>query len=179
MSSPASRPDHSSVSPTPHIPWIIAIATVVGAVALAAWATTLQSNLADTEQRVSELTAERDQLRESAAAAVFDLTPTAQGPGNASGTLYLTASGSGVLSAVNLPEPSDGEAYQVWYLPPDEGEPIPGGMFSVDDRGVGFMLVSADVGAIRGVSISLEAEDGTTEPSGPMLLSGAASGARG
>lgn len=161
------------------MPWIIAAAAVIGAIALAMWATSLRADLAAAEDRIAALAAERDQLRAASIAQVFDLSPTAQGPANASGSLYLTADGSGVLSAVNLPDLDDGEAYQAWFLPPDEGEPIPGGTFTIDERGVGFMLVSADVGAIRGVSISVEPEAGSTEPTGAMLLSGTASGARG
>ncbi len=175
--SPTSKP--SSPSATATVPWLIAVAAVVGAIVLALWAASLRDDLDDTRARVAELAAERDQLREASTAQVFDLSPTAQGPGNASGALYMTAEGSGVLSAVNLPAAGEGEAYQVWFLPPDEGEPIPGGTFTADDRGIGFMLVSADVGAIRGVSISVEPESGSTEPTGPMLLSGSASGARG
>ncbi len=161
------------------IPWVIAIAAVVGSIALAAWTTSLRGDLDAAEDQVAALTAERDQLREAATASVFDLTPTAQGPGNASGTLYVTASGSGVLNVVNLPVPEDGQAYQTWFLPPDEGDPIPGGTFTVDDRGIGFLLVAADVGAFRGVTVSLEPESGSESPTGPMLLTGAASGARG
>jgi hypothetical protein len=161
------------------IPWIIAIAAVIGCVALAAWATSLRGDLDAAEERVAALTAERNEIREAATASVFDLSPTAEGPANASGTLYVTASGSGVLSVVNLPAIEEGKAYQAWFLPADEGQPIPGGTFQVDDRGIGFMLVAADVGAFRGVSISVEPEAGSAEPTGPMLLSGAAAGARG
>ena len=164
---------------TVSLPWVIAIVAMIGAIGLAVWTTSLRTDLSDARNEIDALTEERDQLREASTAQVFDLTPTAQGPANGSGALYLTASGSGVLSAANLPELEDSQAYQVWFLPPDEGEPIPGGTFSVDERGVGFMLVSADVGAIRGISISVEPEDGSTEPTGPMLLSGSATGARG
>lgn len=179
MPSSPPRQNASAVPSSPTDPWIIAAAAVLGAIVLAVWATSLRSELEDAEDRVAALTAERDELREASTAQVFTLSPTAQGPGNASGTLYLTAGGSGVLSAVNLPELDEGEAYQAWFLPPDEGEPIPGGTFAVNDRGIGFMLVSADVGAIRGISISAEPADGSTEPTGAMLLSGSASGARG
>ena len=174
-------PDRTGRSPldAPTIPWVIATAALVGAIALALWAASMRGELAEAEDQVAALTAERDQLREASTAQVFDLSPTAQGPANAGGTLYLQASGSGVLNVVNLPALEEGQAYQAWFLPPDEGEPIPGGTFAVDDRGVGFLLVSADVGAIRGVSISAEPADGSTTPSGTMVLSGTASGARG
>lgn len=161
------------------IPWVIAIATILGSIALAAWTTALRGDLDAAEDRVAALTAERDQIREAATASVFDLTPTAQGPETANGTLYITASGSGVLNVVNLPPPEDGRIYQAWFLPVDEGDPIPGGTFTVDDSGVGFLLVAADVGVFRGVTVSLEPETGSESPTGPMLLTGAASGARG
>lgn len=174
---PASHPPTSTAIPT--VPWVIAVVAVVGAITLAVWAASLRGDLDEAEARIAELAAERDQLREASTAQVFDLSPTFQGPGNANGTLYLTAEGSGVLSAVNLPELEEEDAYQVWFLPPDDGKPIPGDTFTVDDRGIGFMLVSADVGAIRGVSISVEPEGGSTEPTGAVLLNGSASGARG
>jgi hypothetical protein len=161
------------------MPWVIAIAAVVACIALAVWATALRSDLADANDRADALTAEQATLRESATAAVYDLSPTAQGPENASGTMFLTASGSGVLNVVNMPALEDGMAYQLWFLPPDEGEPIPGSTFTVDDRGVGFTLIAADVGSFRGVSISLEPEAGSAAPTGPQLLSGAGAGARG
>ena len=161
------------------MPWIIAVVAVIGCIGLAAWTTSLRNDLDAAENRVATLVSERDQLRENATAAVYDLSPTAQGPANASGTMYVTAGGSGVLNVVNLPAPGDGEAYQVWFLPPDEEEPIPGSTFPVDDRGIGFVLIAADVGSFRGVAISLEPEAGSSSPTGPMLLTGAGAGARG
>lgn len=161
------------------IPWLIATAAVIGCIGLAIWATSLRSDVSEAEAQIADLVSERNQLQQAATASAYDLSPTAQGPANASGTMYITATGSGVLSAVNLPQPGDGESYQVWFLPEDEGEPIPGGTFSVDDRGVGFLLVSADVGTFRGVAISIEPEAGSTSPTGSMLLTGAGAGARG
>ena len=161
------------------MPWIIAIVAVAGCIGLATWTTSLRSDLENANSRVNELVTERDELRRSATASVFELSPTAQGPSNASGAMYLTASGSGVLNVVNLPQPGDGQAYQLWFLPPDEGEPVPGSTFTVDDRGIGFLLIAADTGSFRGISISLEPEAGSTSPTSPMLLSGAGAGARG
>ena len=161
------------------MPWIIAIVAMAASVGLAVWATSLRSDLDASERRVATLAAEQATLRQSATAAVYDLSPTAQGPSNASGTMFLTASGSGVLNVVNLPALDDGMAYQLWFLPSDEGEPIPGSTFTVDEQGIGFSLIAADVGSFRGVSISQEPETGSTSPTGPMLLSGAGAGARG
>lgn len=93
--------------------------------------------------------------------------------------MYLDATGTGVLNVVNMPQPEEGFSYQIWFLPDNEGAPIPGGAFTVDDRGVGFLLIPADSGNVRGMSISREPEGGSEEPSGPMLLAGSASGARG
>lgn len=161
------------------IPWLIAIAALIGCIGLAIWSTSLRSDLNDAEARVAELVNERDQLRQAATATAYELSPTAQGPANGSGTMYLTAAGSGVLSVVNLSQPGDGESYQVWFLPEDEGQPIPGGTFPVDEHGIGFLLVSADVGAFRGIAISIEPESGSPTPTGSMLLTGAGAGARG
>jgi hypothetical protein len=161
------------------IPWLIAAAALIGCIVFAIWTTSLRGDLDDARDRAASLETERDSLREAATASVYDLTPTAQGPAEASGSLYLTATGSGVLNVVNLPQLEDNTVYQVWYLPPDEGDPIPGGTFGVDVDGVGFMLVAADVGAFRGVSISVEPEGGSPTPTTPMLLSGSAAGARG
>jgi hypothetical protein len=161
------------------IPWAIALAAAIGCIALAIWAVSLRGDLADAEDRVAALVAERDSLREAATATVYDLVPTAQGPAGASGSLYLTATGSGVLDAVSLPKLEADTVYQVWFLPPDDGPPIPGNTFTVNEDGVGFTLIAADTGAFKGVSISREPEGGSEAPTGPLLLTGAAAGARG
>jgi anti-sigma-K factor RskA len=139
----------------------------------------LRGDLDDARHRVAALTDERDTLRRAATATVFDLAPTAQGPASASGTLYLTATGSGVLEVVNLPASGQGTVYQLWFVPPDDGPLLPGATFTVDADGTGFALVAADTGAFKGVSISAEPEGGSETPTGPLLLSGATSGARG
>lgn len=161
------------------IPWLIAAAAMIASIGLAVWVSSLRGEIDDANDRIAALTDERDQLEQSATASAYDLSPTAQGPERASGTMFLTASGSGVLNVVNLPQTDDGESYQVWFLPEDEGEPIPGGNFDVDDRGTGFMLVSPDVGTFRGVAISVEPESGSTSPTSTFLLAGAGAGARG
>lgn len=161
------------------VPWLIAVSAVIGCIGLAIWSTSLRSDIADANDRIAALVAERNQLRQAATATTHNLTPTAQGPQSASGTMYLSASGSGVLNVVNMPQADDGSRYQIWFLPDNEGEPIPGSTFTVDERGVGFTLIPADTGPFRGISISQEPASGSERPSGPMLLTGAASGARG
>ncbi len=84
-----------------------------------------------------------------------------------------------MISVVNLDPAPAGRAYQVWYYPTSDAEPLPGATFSVDENGIGFMLIPADVGVFTDISITLEPEAGTTSPGGPVILTGSTGGARG
>ena len=160
------------------LPWAVVIAALIACIALVSWAMALRSDLDDAEDRIAELVQERDEIRRAATATVYELSPTADGPAEASGTLYLTATGSGVLEAANLPDPGDG-AYQVWFHPQDGSSPLPGPTFTVNADGLGFTLIPADTGVFDAISISREPEGGSEAPTGPTVLAGDAAGARG
>ncbi len=161
------------------LPWAIAIAALVACIALGAWMLALRSDLDDADARIAALVQERDELRRAATATVYQLSPTADGPAEASGTLFLTATGSGVLDAANLPDPGEGRVYQLWFHPSDSDSPLPGATFTLNDDGLGFALIAADTGTFESISISLEPAGGSETPTGPMLLTGAGAGARG
>ena len=161
------------------MPWAIAIVAGIACIALAIWAVSLRSDLDTANDRVAELAQERDEIRRAATATVYELAPTADGPADASGRLYLTATGSGVLDSVNLPAPGDGRVYQLWLHPQDDGPLLPGATFTVNEDGVGFALIAADTGVFNAISISQEPEGGSEAPTGPILLTGDAAGARG
>lgn len=161
------------------VPWAIAIVAAIACIALAVWAVSLRHDLDDAEARVASLVRERDEIRRAATATVYELAPTADGPADANARLYLTATGSGVLDVVNLPDPGEGRVYQLWFHPQGGGPLLPGASFTVDEDGIGFARIAADTGAFTGISISQEPEGGSEEPTGPILLTGDASGARG
>lgn len=173
--SPAPRPllDHLT------LPWAVAIVATVVAIALGAWALSLRGDLDAAENRVAELTQERDEIRRAATATVYELAPTADGPTEASATLYLTATGSGVIEAANLPPLDDGRVYQLWFHPSAGDDPLPGATFTLDDDGLGFALIAADTGTFETISISREPEGGSETPTGPTMLTGDTAGARG
>jgi hypothetical protein len=160
------------------LPWAVAIAAMIACIALGSWALVLRNDLDDAEGRIAALVQERDDIRRAATATVYELSPTGDGPAEASGTLYLTATGSGVLNAANLPDPGD-SVYQLWFHPQDGGSPLPGPTFTLDEDGLGFALIAADTGAFGSVSISREPAGGSETPSGPIVLTGDAAGARG
>lgn len=160
------------------LPWAVAIAAAIACIALGSWALALRNDLDDAEGRISALVQERDEIRRAATATVYELSPTADGPAEASGTLYLTATGSGVLDAANLPDPGDG-VYQLWFHSQDGGPPLPGPTFTVNEDGLGFALIAADTGTFGSVSISREPAGGSETPTSPMVLTGDAAGARG
>lgn len=158
--------------------WMITIAALIACIVFGGWAIALRSDLDDAEKRVAELVQERDEIRRAATATVFELSPTAEGPTEASATLYLTATGSGVLEAANLPDAGD-DVYQLWFQPQGGGSLLPGATFSVDGDGLGFALIAADTAAFDAISISREPQGGSETPTGPMVLAGDAAGARG
>ncbi len=69
--------------------------------------------------------------------------------------------------------------YQLWYFPTSSGDSLPRGSVSIDAKGQGFSLLAADVGPVATLGITLEPTAGNTTPSGPILLTGSLSGARG
>lgn len=118
-------------------------------------------------------------LRSNANATVYQLVPTGDGPANANAQAWFSIQGSGVLSVANLPQTTGDGVYQLWYITDSPTTPIPGGTFTVDDTGQGFMLIPADVGTISSIAISQEPSGGSQSPTGPILLSSDIAGARG
>ncbi len=107
------------------------------------------------------------------------MATTPNGPPWTFGTGYHPITGSGVLIVANLPQPRAGMNYQLRYLPTSGGDSLPGRSVSIDAKGQGFSLLAADVGPVATLGITLESTAGNTTPSGPILLTGSLSGARG
>jgi anti-sigma-K factor RskA len=89
--------------------------------------------------------------------------------------VYVARSGTLVFLANNFAPVPQGKSYELWLLPAT-GTPIPAGTFNPDAHGNATVLVPAlpkDVAA-KGFAITLEPESGSTTPTMPILLSGAA-----
>jgi hypothetical protein len=157
---------------------VILVAAVV-TIASIGWALSIRSSLDSANDKVAELEAEVDLLRQQANATAYILAPSSDAPDNAHGTAFFSLNGSGVITVANLEPPAEGRLYQAWYYPTSDAEPYPGATFSIDATGTGFMLIPADVGMFTDVAITLEPETGSTSPTGPVILTGSTGGARG
>lgn len=161
------------------LPLFTAILLGLVTIGLGFWALSLRADLQAAGHEITRLESEIAQVRASADATTYRLTATPDGPPSASGTAYLSISGSGVLAVANLPVPSAGRGYQLWYFPTGGADPFPGGFVTIDANGQGFSLLPVDVGPVATLGISLEPIQGSTSPTGPMLVTGSLSGARG
>jgi len=180
----AARPNPGR--PTPQVltraqilPWLVASVAILAALGLSIWNANLRSERDRLQGRLETALAENATIRQHANASVYQLRPTEQGPANAHATAWFSLNGSGVLSVANLPQPGEDQVYQFWYQTGETGTLVPGGTFSVDAQGVGFMLIPADVGQFNAIAISAEPSGGSATPTGPLLLSSEVSGARG
>lgn len=158
------------------------IATGIALVALLGmivWNVNLRDDVADLNDRLAIATGDLTDLRSRANASVYQLLPTSDAPDNANAQAWFSIQGSGVLSVANLPVLAEGRTYQLWYMTDNPNAPVPGGTFSVDETGQGFMLIPADVTGVTSIAITEEATGGAQEPTGPVLLSSDIDGARG
>jgi anti-sigma-K factor RskA len=143
------------------------------------WNISLRNDVDDLEQRIAAIQGENTTLRESANATVYQLLPTEDAPSNAHAQAWFSIQGSGVLSVANLPQLEAGTTYQFWYITDSPTNPVPGGTFTVDSNGQGFMLIPADVSGVTSIAISIEPEGGSASPTGTILLTSDVSDARG
>jgi hypothetical protein len=159
--------------------WLVSGILLLGMIGLAWWATGLRNDRDDARDALATAQQELAATDGQNNALAVRLAATTNGPADASGTIFLPLSGTGVLSVVNLPPPAEGQMYQVWYFPDDSTPPSPGGVFGTASDGSGFLLIPADTGSFRGLGVSLEPVSGSSSPTTPMLLQGSVVNARG
>lgn len=167
----------SSVSPA----LLLSVALFVALLGAIWWGMGERDAKQDAEAEADRLAAQlaEPQSQPTVDAVSYRLTATPNGPANASGTAFMPLSGSGVLSVVNLPAPEAGMAWQMWYFRDDAQPPVAGATFTVNEDGMGYSPIPADVGSFRGIGVSLEPEGGSASPTTAMVLQGSSGKARG
>jgi anti-sigma-K factor RskA len=160
--------------------WLAAAVLGIVAVGAIIWALALQGQIGDLKGEIHAQNDEIAQLRGSANATAALLGPTADGPSQASGTLYysLQANQPPVLALQGMTPLSNNRVYQLWYIKGDAA-PVPGPTFRVSDSGATTVPVASDVPTYTTVAITAEPGGGSKTPTAPILMSGQLSGARG
>jgi len=182
---PSRRQPRSGTRMRSNLPLAVGLWPIISGVLLIAligslvWNINLRNDVDHHKQEASVAREEAATLRQRANATVYQLLPVGDSPANANGQVWFSVQGSGVLSVANLPALADGRIYQLWYGTADSTGRIPGGTFTIDETGQGFMLIPADVGTISSIGISEEPAGGSQEPSGGMILESQVDGARG
>lgn len=151
----------------------------VALIAMIVWNINLRSDVTNLEGEIETVRGENSSLRESANATVYQLLPTEDAPENSHAQAWFSIQGSGVLSVANMPQLEEGSVYQFWYMTDSPTAPVPGGTFTVDGNGQGFMLIPPDVDGVTSIAVSIEPEGGSSTPTGAILLTSEVSEARG
>jgi hypothetical protein len=108
-------------------------------------------------------------LASGAEARMVHLAPTGQGP--AACIVFNARSGEAMLAASGLDPAPHGMAYEVWVIAGTS--PIPAGVFHPDTGGRAlFKLPPVALGGVKTFAVTVEPEEGTTAPTGPMVLAG-------
>jgi anti-sigma-K factor RskA len=100
----------------------------------------------------------------------------ASGPGasgSASGTLLFSPEEKiGVLYVRHLPTLDPNKVYQLWYLDDQGQTPRPGGTFTTDSDGNGFVAVAPDTPSFDGVALTAEPRGGSKAPTSAIVIQG-------
>src|SRR6266542_5135590 len=99
----------------------------------------------------------------------------AEGAPQAKGRIYLTPDGvQGVLMTYDMPRPQNGRAYQLWLNNPDANKRDSGGVFQVDDKGRGHLIVKAPAPfeSYKACGVTEEPISGSKWPTGTRALTG-------
>ncbi len=138
---------------------------------------TLRERVASLDAAASRRLAEEMRGRAGALAALDVTSVELEGqPGaeNAFGRAFLSMSRGVVIAALNMPPLPPGQAYQVWFVLPDD--PVSAGFARVDASGRLFESLDSapDTTQLIAVAVTMEPEGGVQVPSGNVLLLGRA-----
>ena len=165
----------------PTVPWgkVIIGASAALAILSLLWAFSLLDKLDAKDAEIAAQETVITNLNAAGNASAFLLYPTADG-GTAQGTLYYSpANNSAVIDVINLPVLEEGRVYQVWFQQAGSVSWIPGPTFTVNDSGQAVQRLAGDAPEFAQVAISNEPSPGSTEPTGPFLVTGVLAQANG
>ena len=173
-------------------PWLAAAASVVLAVALAAYAAVLRNRVGDLEVRLRQTTLRADaserqiaDAQRTAAAAQgqvavlaapdlvrIDLAGQPAAP-QASARAFWSRSRGLVFTASNLPAPSPGRIYQLWVLTAQPA-PISAGLLAPDPDGrvTAVFDTPSDLPKPTAMALTIEPQGGVPAPTGDKYLVG-------
>jgi len=161
--------------------WLAAAVLAIAFVGAMIWGLSLQGRLDDKNREIATLRLENQTIRARANATAWRIVPTADGPGNAEGTLFFSLPDQrGVVYVVHLPPPPSNRVYQLWYLEnAPSAAPVPGPTFTVDAQGQGFAPVDPKAPTFDAIALTEEPEGGSTQPTSAVLMIGQLAGAAG
>jgi hypothetical protein len=137
------------------------------------WALALLDRIATRDDEIAALNEQLAELRQSANASAFVLTPTSDDAPGAGGTIfYSVADRTALLDVSGLPELDEDEVYQIWFQGDDGDEWVLGPAFRINSQGESVQRLPGDTPAFTRVAISREPGPGSDEPSGDFLLEG-------
>jgi hypothetical protein len=162
-------------------PWLAAAVLAIAFVGAVIWGLSLQERLDDKNREIATLRLENQTIRARANATAWRIVPTADGPGNAEGTLFFSLPDQrGVVYLVQLPPLPSDRVYQLWYLEnAPSAAPVPGATFTVDAQGQGFAPVDPKAPTFDAIALTEEPEGGSTQPTSAVLMIGQLAGAAG
>jgi hypothetical protein len=135
----------------------------------------LQAELAERQEAFQVQLAQREealQLLSDPEVRLVRLAGLPPSPGATGRLLWNPVTRAGVFLTTGLPQSPPGKAYELWAIA--GAEPIPAGVFRVDDRGRAIFWLPPLPKAKRfnKFAVTLEPAGGVPKPSGPMHLLG-------
>lgn len=163
-------------------PWAIAAALLVVSIVLGAKIRTLNQQLRQetalaARQAAASSRAEEvlDVLTASGAQHVLLIASTAR-PTPTARAVYLAERGGLIFQANNLDLLPAGKTYELWIIPATGKAPIPAGLFRPDSSGSASIILPALPKGVpaKAFGVTIEEAKGSTTPTAPIILAGAA-----
>lgn len=174
----------------PMLPWLAAAASLVLLIGVGMYAASLRGRLATVEERYRVAARERGELerrlseREATLAAVSSpaarvIEMAAARPAAPSGRMFWDpATDRWTFFAHNLPAVREGREYQLWLITTDQRR-IPAGTFRPNQGGAAVVQATYALAAdsLAAVAVTEEPAGGLPQPSGAIVIAGAAAAA--
>ena len=169
-------------SATPWVFWLAAAALLLLCASLGVQRVRLEQALRTQMDLNAQLRARNAQAQEvldllSAPAAQRVLLTAVKTPPAPSGrAVYLAARGALIFQASNLAPLGPDKTYELWVIPANGAPPLPAGLFRPDQRGDASVVLPGLPAGVpaKAFGVTVERASGSTTPTAPILLSGAA-----